>query len=115
MTDEPAPKKPRRHMSSGMPGADYGVFLLSTPLIGGVAILITAFASYSLTGFVWLVVLVALVTAIMALLEIVQAPAAWESGSPSPLLLRWGALVALLWPVGYPLYLRARKQLRLDD
>ena len=115
MADEPAPQKPRRLMSSGMPGADYGVFLLATPIIGAVAILITAFASYSLTGFVWLVVLVALVTAIMAVLEIVQAPAAWEDGNPLPLVVRWGTAVALLWPVGHPLYLRARKQLRLDD
>lgn len=116
MSDTPVkPKRSRRLLSSGMPGADYGVFLLATPLMGAIGVLITAFASYSLTGFIWIVVLTALITAIMAMLEIVQAPAAWEGEPPLQRILRWGAAVALLWPAAYPLYLRERKRLRLDD
>jgi len=115
MTDQPKVKFSRRLLSSGMPGADYGVFLVATPVIGAIGILITAFASYSLTGFVWLLVLTTLITAIMAMLEIVQAPAAWAGEPPLKRILRWGAALALLWPVAYPLYLRERKRLKLDD
>ena len=102
-------------MSSGMPGADYGVFLLAAPLIGVAALVITAFASHSLGGYLWLLALTAFVTALLAVMEILQAPAAWESGSPLKLMGRWACLLLFLWPAGYPLYLRARKQLRLDD
>ena len=102
-------------MSSGMPGADYGVFLLAAPLIGVAALLITAFASHSLGGYLWLLMLTAFVTALLAVMEIFQAPAAWDTGSPLKLMGRWAGLLLFLWPAGYPLYLRARKQLRLDD
>jgi hypothetical protein len=117
MSETQAPKKKlsRRLLSSGMPGADYGVFLMAMPVIGGIGILITAFASYSVAGFVWLLLLTAFVTALMAALEILQAPAAWESGSPLRSMFRWFAAVLLLWPAGYPLYLRARSRLKLDD
>jgi hypothetical protein len=98
-----------------MPGADYGIFLMATPIIGAIGILITAFASYSLGGFIWIVALTFVVTAIMAMLEIVQAPAAWEHEPPLKRVLRWGAWVALLWPAGFPLYLRARRDLKLGD
>lgn len=115
MTETVAAKPSRRLLSSGMPGADYGVFLMAVPVIGGIAILITAFASYSLTACVWLMVLTAFVTALMAAMEIFQAPAAWESGSPLKLMGRWAAAIFFLWPAAYPLYLRARKGLKLDD
>jgi hypothetical protein len=115
MSDQPVTPKPsRRLLSSGMPGADYGVFLLATPLIGAIGVLITAFASYSLTGFVWILFLTALITAIMAMLEIVQAPAAWSGEPPLKRILRWGAAVTFLWPAAYPLYWRERRSLKLD-
>src|SRR3984885_4190628 len=115
MSEQPAPPKPSRHLlSSGMPGADYGVFLLATPLIGAIGLVITAFASYSVAGFVWILFLTALLTAIMAMLEIVQAPAAWSGEPPLKRILRWGAAVTFLWPVSYPLYWRERKSLKLD-
>ncbi len=115
MNDQPSPKAPRRLLSSGMPGADYGVFLVAVPVIGGIALLITAFASYSLTAFVWLLVLTAFVSALMAVLEILQAPAAWEGGTPLKSMARWFAALLLLWPAAYPLYLRSRGKLKLDD
>lgn len=115
MTSPPNPKHPRRLLSSTMPGADYGVFLLATPVIGAIGILITAFASYSLSGFIWIVALTFGVTAIMAMLEIVQAPAAWEQEPPLKRVLRWGGALAVLWPAGYPLYLRERRQLKLGN
>ena len=117
MSETPTPKKklPRRLLSSGMPGADYGVFLVAVPVIGGIGILITAFASYSIAAFVWLLVLTTLITALMAAMEIFQAPAAWESGSPLRSMSRWFAAVLFLWPATYPLYLRARSRLKLDD
>ena len=116
MSDTPTPLKPsRRLLSSGMPGADYGVFLMAVPVIGGIAILVTAFASYSLTAFVWLLGLTAFVTALMAAMEIFQAPAAWADGSPMQRMLRWSALLFFAWPVGYPLYMRSRHRLKLDD
>ena len=117
MTDTPAaPKRSRRLLSSGMPGADYGVFLMAVPVIGAIGILITAFASYSLTAFVWLLLLTAFVTALMAAMEIFQAPAAWEGSTPpARQMSRWFALVMLLWPAGYPLYLRDRRRLKLGD
>src|SRR5215469_12737004 len=115
MSDSPAPKTPRRLLSSGMPAADYGVFLVAVPVVGGIGILITAFASYSLAAFVWLLLLTTFVTALMAAMEIFQAPAAWEGGSPLRSMARWFAAVLLLWPAAYPLYLRPRRTLKLDD
>ncbi|HEX2666785.1 MAG TPA: hypothetical protein VHP13_00245 [Gammaproteobacteria bacterium] len=116
MNETPAKAKSvRRLLSSGIPGADYGVFLLATPVIGAIGILITAFASYSLTGFIWLVALTFVVTAIMAVLEIVQAPAAWDPDPPTQAIARWAALLTFAWPAGYPLYLKERKRWKLDD
>ncbi len=116
MTETPASAKAsRRLLSSAMPGADYGVFLMAAPLIGAAALLTTALATHSLAGFVWLLFLTTVVTALMAVLEVVQAPAAWETESPLKDVLRWSGLIALLWPVGYPLYLRERKRYKLDD
>ena len=117
MTDSAAkPKLSRRLLSSGMPGADYGVFLMAVPVIGAIGILITAFASYSLAAFVWLLLLTAFVTALMAVMEIFQAPAAWEGGTPPAReMSRWFAAILFLWPAGYPLYLRARSRLKLGD
>jgi hypothetical protein len=115
MNDQPAsPKHGRRLLSSGMPGADHGVFLVAVPVMGAIGVLITAFASYSLTGFVWLVVLTTLITAIMAMLEVVQAPAAWSGEPPLKRILGWGAALTLLWPAAYPLYWRERRHLKLD-
>ena len=69
MSETPArPKHVRRLLSSGIPGADYGVFLLATPVIGAIGVLITAFASYSLAGCIWVLALTAVLTAIMAVL-----------------------------------------------
>ena len=116
MSDQPInPKRSRRLLSSGMPGADYGVFLMAVPVMGAIGVLITAFASYSLTGFVWLVLLTTFASAVMAMLEIVQAPAAWSADPPLKRILRWGALLLLVWPVAFPLYQRERKTLKLDD
>ena len=115
MSEQPASPKPsRRLLSSGMPGADYGVFLLATPLIGAIGLVITAFASYSLAGFAWILFLTAFITAVMAMLEIVQAPAAWTDEPPLKRILRWGAAMTFLWPLGYPLYWRERASLKLD-
>lgn len=116
MSDTPTPSKPsRRLLSSGMPGADYGVFLMAVPVIGGIAILITAFASYSFIAIVWLLILTAFATALIAAMEIFQAPAAWTDGDPVRRMLRWSAVIFFLWPVGYLLYMRSRHTLKLDD
>ena len=116
MSEKPASAKPpRRLLSSAMPGADYGVFLMAAPLIGAAALLTTALATHSLAGFIWLLLLTSVVTAIMAVLEVVQAPAAWETDSPLKDVLRWGGLITFVWPVGYPLYLRERRRYKLDD
>ncbi|HEY3644219.1 MAG TPA: hypothetical protein VGM16_02675 [Gammaproteobacteria bacterium] len=116
---DPSPKAKaklsRRLLSSTMPGTDYGVFLMAVPIMGAIGVLITAFASYSLAGFIWLVILTTFCTAVMAMLEIVQAPAAWSSEPPLKRVLRWGALMLLAWPVAFPLYQRERKTLKLDD
>src|SRR5690348_214549 len=114
---EPPPKaKPaRRLLSSTMPGSDHGVFLMAVPVMGAIGVLITAFASYSLAGFIWLLGLTTFVSAVMAMLEIVQAPAAWSGEPPLKRVLRWGAMLFLVWPVAYPLYQRERKTLKLDD
>jgi len=118
MTETPAPN-PRKHvrrlLSSAMPTADYGVFLLAPPLIATVGLLIVALASHSWAGFFWLLALTAFVTALLAVMEIFQSPDAWESGSPLRPLGRWGAAVALLWPAGYPLYLRERRRYKLGN
>ena len=109
------PSTPRKLLSSDMPGADYGVFLLAIPLIAIVGLLLTAFAAHSVSGFVWLLALTALITAGFAAGEVFQSPAAWSSGSPLKPMFRWLGFVALLWPVGYPAYLHGRHRFKLGN
>lgn len=114
MTDDS--KKPiPRLLSSQMPGADYGVFLLAIPVIAVLGLLTVAFASYSVTGMIWLLVAAILATALFAAGEIFQSPSAWQTGSPLRQLFSWLGFIAVLWPFGYPAYLRARKRLGLGD
>lgn len=108
-------KPPRRLLSSGMPAADYGVFLVAAPLILAVALLLTALAAHTLAGIAWLLVLTVVLTTLLAVGEIFQAPVAWESGSPLKILGKWLLLMGLLWPVGYPAYLRERRRLLLGN
>jgi hypothetical protein len=102
-------------LSSEMPGADYGIFLLAIPLISIVGLLIVALAAHSISGLVWLLVLTALVTSGFAAGEIFQSPIAWESGSPLKPMFSWLGLVAVLWPVGYPAYLHGRHRFKLGN
>lgn len=102
-------------LSSEMPGADYGIFLLAIPLIAIVGLLIVALASHSIPGLIWLLMLTALITAGFAAGEIFQSPTAWESGSPLKPMFTWLGLVAVLWPVGYPAYLYARRRFKLGN
>ena len=85
-------------MSSGMPGADYGVFLLAAPLIAAAGLLILALTEHSLAGFLWLLAVTAAVSALLAALEIFQAPAAWADGNAAPHIRNWCAAIAFLWP-----------------
>jgi len=105
----------RKLLSSEMPGADYGIFLLAMPLIAIVGLLIVALAAHSIPGLVWLLVITALITAAFAAGEIFQSPTAWESGSPLKPMFTWLGLVAILWPVGYPAYLYARRRFKLGN
>ncbi len=109
------PPAPRKLLSSDMPGADYGVFLLTIPLIAIVGLFITAFAAHSVSGFMWLLALTALITAGFAAGEIFQSPAAWSGGSPLKPMFSWLGFVALLWPVGYPAYLHGRQRFKLGN
>ncbi|HEV2213129.1 MAG TPA: hypothetical protein VGS99_07255 [Gammaproteobacteria bacterium] len=115
MSETETPKTRRRLLSSGMPAADYGVFLVATPLILAVALLLTALAAHTLAGFIWLLALTALLTALLAVGEIFQSPVAWESGSPLKFVGKWLMLVGLLWPFGYPAYLRERRRFLLGN
>ncbi|HVC37357.1 MAG TPA: hypothetical protein VNF46_03035 [Gammaproteobacteria bacterium] len=105
----------RKLLSSEMPGADYGIFLLAIPLIAIVGLLIVALEAHSVPGLVWLLVLTALITAGFAAGEIFQSPSAWDSGSPLKPMFTWLGLVAVLWPVGYPAYLRERRRFKLGN
>jgi len=105
----------RKLLSSEMPEADYGIFLLAIPLIAVVGLLIMALATHSIPGLVWLLTLTALITAGFAAGEIFQSPSAWDSGSPLKAMFTWLGLVAALWPVGYPAYLRARRRYKLGN
>lgn len=102
-------------MSSTMPGADYGVYLIALPVIAVVGLLIVALAAHSLAGWGWLLALTALLSGLLVAAEIFQAPAAWTSGSALKPLTVWSGAVLLLWPVGYPLYLRARQRYGLSN
>jgi len=105
----------RKLLSSEMPEADYGIFLLAIPLIAVVGLLIVALATHSIPGLVWLLALTALITAGFAAGEIFQSPSAWDPGSPLKAMFTWLGLVAVLWPVGYPAYLRARRRYKLGN
>ena len=98
-----------------MPEADYGIFLLAIPLIAAVGLLIVALVSHSLTGLSWLLALTAIVTAGFAAAEIFRSPSAWDSGSPLKPMFTWLGLLALLWPLGYPAYLRERRRYKLGN
>ncbi len=105
----------RKLLSSEMPGADYGIFLLAIPLIAIVGLLIVALAAHSFPGLVWLLALTAVITAGFAAGEIFQSPSAWDSGSPLKSMFTWLGLVAIVWPVGYPAYLRERRRFKLGN
>src|SRR5574340_1114228 len=86
----------RKPLASETPGADYGIFLLATPVLAAVALLAVALATHSIGGLILVLVLMVLVCAAFAASEIFQSPAAWESGSPLQIMFGWLALVALL-------------------
>ncbi len=98
-----------------MPEADYGIFLLAIPLIFAVGLLIVALAAHSIPGLVWLLALTVLITAGFAAGEIYRSPSAWDSGSPLKPMFTWLGLVAVLWPVGYPAYMRQRRHFKLGN
>lgn len=105
----------RKPLSSETPGADYGIFLLATPVLAAVALLAVALATHSSGGVILVLVLMALVCGAFAASEIFQSPTAWEPGSPLKAMFGWLALVVLLWPGGYPAYLRARRRWHLGN
>ncbi|HET7396699.1 MAG TPA: hypothetical protein VFK12_09695 [Gammaproteobacteria bacterium] len=102
-------------LSSQMPGADYGVFLLATPIIAILGLLTVALAAHSVVGMIWLLIFTALSTGLFAAGEIFQSPTAWRTGSPLKPMFSWLGLVAVLWPFGYPAYLRARQRFGLGN
>ena len=108
----PAMRKP---LASETPGTDYGTFLLATPVLAAIALLAVALATHSVGGLILVLVLMVLVCAAFAASEIFQSPAAWESGSPLKIMSAWLALVALLWPAGFPAYLRTRRRWHLGN
>lgn len=105
----------RRPLSSDTPGADYGIFLLATPVLTAVALLAVALATHSTGGLILVLVLMVLVCGAFAASEIFQSPAAWDSGSPLKAMFAWLGFVALLWPAGYPAYLRGRRRFQLGN
>ncbi|MGH8370810.1 MAG: hypothetical protein ACRESC_07495 [Gammaproteobacteria bacterium] len=113
MTDnsKPAP----RLLSSHMPGADYGVFLRAVPVSAAFALLVVALVTHSIVYTVLLLLLAVSVSGLLAAAEIFHAPITWKTDSPLRPMLRWFGLVALVWPYGYPAYLRARKRFGFDD
>lgn len=113
MTDEH--KSSPRLLSSQMPGADYGVFLLAVPLIAVLGLLTVAFAAYSVAGMVWLLVLTVFITGVFAAGEVFQSPSAWQTGSPLKPMFTWLGLITVLWPFGYPAYLRSRTRFGLGN
>lgn len=105
----------RKLLASGTTSADHGIFLLATPVLAAAALLAVALATHSTGGLVLVLVLMALVCGAFAASEIFQSPAAWESGRPMQTMFGWLALVALLWPAGYPAYLRTRRRWQLGN
>lgn len=110
-----ASPKMRKPLASETPGADYGIFLLATPILAALALLAVALATHAIVGLILVLVLMVLVCAAFAASEIFQSPAAWESGSPLKIMFGWLALVALLWPAGFPAYLRTRRRWHLGN
>ena len=106
---------PRKLLSSDTPGADYGIYLLATPILSAIASIAVALAAHSLPGLILVLIIMVLVCALFSAAEIFQSPAAWESGSPLPAMFGWLGLVAVLWPAGYPAYLRARRRWHLGN
>ncbi len=104
-----------RVLSSGMPEADYGIFMLVIPLIAVVGLLVVALATHSIPGMLWLLALTVVITAGLAAGEIFQAPSAWDAGSPLKPMFTWLGLVAVLWPAGYPAYMRIRQRYKLAN
>ena len=106
---------PRKLLSSETPGADYGIYLLAIPILAAVAVLAVALATHSVPALILVLIILALVCALFSAAEIFQSPTTWESGSPLPAMFGWLAFVAILWPVGYPAYLHARRRWHLGN
>ncbi|HEX5340837.1 MAG TPA: hypothetical protein VFX47_08140 [Gammaproteobacteria bacterium] len=104
-----------RLFSSQVPVTDYGVFLLGVPLATALGLLTVAFVTHSFAAMIPLLIITVLATGLLAAGEIFHAPGAWKAGDPYKPMLRWLGLVAILWPFGYPAYLRARQRLGLGN
>ncbi|MDE2234290.1 MAG: hypothetical protein KGL13_06965 [Gammaproteobacteria bacterium] len=102
-------------LSSDMPDADYGVFLLAIPLIAVFGMLVLALAKHSVPGMVWLLALTIVITASLAAAEIFQSPSAWDTGNPLKPMVTWLCLVTVFWPIGFPAYMRARHHYKLGN
>ena len=110
-----ANKTDDRLMASQAHGIDYGIFLLGVPIAAALSLLVVAVVTHSIFYMVLVVVLAMLTSGIFAALEVFNAPLTWKTDNPGKSVFRWFGLVTVLWPYGYPLYLRARKKLGLDD
>lgn len=104
-----------RLLASSLPRTDYGIFLLGVPLAGALSLLVLALVTHSVGGMILLLILIVLLCGILAAAETFHAPAAWKDGSPTRIMFAWLGLVTLLWPFGYPAYLRERRRLGLAD
>lgn len=104
-----------RLMSSQAHGSDYGIFLLGVPIAAALSLLVVAVVTHSVAYLVLVFILAALACGIFAALEVFHAPLTWKSDNPVKHVFRWMGFVTVLWPYGYPVYLRARKKLGLDD
>jgi len=104
-----------RLMASQSHGTDYGVFLLGMPIAAALTLPVVAVVTHSVFALVLVIILAALASGIFAALEVFHDPLTWKRDNPVRHVFRWMGFVTVLWPYGYPVYLRERKNLGLDN
>lgn len=105
----------RRPQPSDAATSDFGIYLLATPVVAALVALMVALATHSATGVIVVLVVMAAASAGFAFTEYFRAPTVWDAGDPTKSLFGWLGFVLVLWPVGFPAYLRARRRFHLGN
>lgn len=107
--------KPRLLRPSDAPTADFGIYLLAIPIIAAIAALAVALAQHSVTGIIVVLVIMAVVSAGFATVELFRAPTLLDVKEPTKTIFGWLGFILILWPAGFPAYSFSRRRFHLGN